>query len=99
MNLHRYVVAAFAVCIAGAAFAQDKPLRIVLGFPPGAASDTLTRLLADRMRASLGQTIIVENRPGAAGIVGNETVKAAILRTDYDKWGPVIRASGFKPTQ
>jgi len=58
-------------------WAQEKPLRIVLGYPPGASSDTLTRLLADRMRVLLNQPVVVENKPGAGGIVGNEVVKAA----------------------
>ena len=82
MNVRRSIVAAVAVCVAalsvsGTALAQEKSVRIVLGYPPGASSDTLTRLLADRMRPLLGQTVIVENKPGAGGIVGNETVKAA----------------------
>ncbi len=66
-----------ALALALPAAAQDKTLRIVLGYPPGASSDILTRLLADRMRVLLGQNVIVENKPGAGGIVGNETVKAA----------------------
>ena len=77
MKLRRIAAMAVLACIAGAACAQDKSLRIVLGYPPGASSDALTRLLADRMRPLLGQTVIVENKPGAGGIVGNETVKAA----------------------
>jgi len=63
--------------IAGAAHAQDRTLRFVLGYPPGASSDILIRLLADRMRGPLGANIVVENRPGAGGIVGTEAVKAA----------------------
>ena len=59
------------------AAAQQGPLRVVLGFPAGATADILSRLLADHMRASLGQPVIVENRPGAGGRIGNETVKAA----------------------
>lgn len=55
--------------------AQDKTLKFVLGYPPGASSDLLTRLLADRMRTALGMHTIVENRTGAAGIVGTESVK------------------------
>src|SRR5512134_3860754 len=59
------------------ATAQDKSIRFLLAYPPGASSDILTRLLADKMRASLGVATIVENRPGAAGIVGTEAAKNA----------------------
>ncbi|MBS0336852.1 MAG: tripartite tricarboxylate transporter substrate binding protein [Proteobacteria bacterium] len=77
MKLPRIALAAALLLVAGATFAQDKTLRIVLGYPPGASSDILSRLLADRMRPLLGQPVIVENKPGGGGIVGNETVKAA----------------------
>ncbi len=60
----------------GAAHAQE-PLRIVLGYPAGATSDILSRLVAEEMRKRLERPVIVENKPGAGGIVGNETVKAA----------------------
>ncbi len=60
----------------GVASAQE-PLRIVLGYPAGATSDVLSRLVADEMRKILNRPVIVENKPGAGGIVGNETVKAA----------------------
>ena len=59
------------------AVAQDRTIRFLLAYPPGASSDILTRLLADSMRISLGQATIVENRPGAAGIVGTEAAKNA----------------------
>jgi len=59
------------------AAAQDKTLRFLLAYPPGASSDLLTRLLADKMRASLGQNTIVENKPGAGGIVGTEAARNA----------------------
>lgn len=78
MKLPRIALAAALLCLASTTFAQDKTLRIVLGYPPGASSDLLTRLLAERMRPLLGgQTVIVENKAGGGGIVGNETVKAA----------------------
>lgn len=73
----RFAALMLALALALPAAAQDKTLRIVLGYPPGASSDILTRLLAERMRVLLGQNVIVENKPGAGGIVGNETVKAA----------------------
>jgi len=59
------------------AAAQDRTLRIIYGYPPGSIGDVLTRLLADGMREPLGMNVIVENKPGAAGIVGTEAVKNA----------------------
>jgi tripartite-type tricarboxylate transporter receptor subunit TctC len=73
----RLAVLIAALLLALPASAQDKTLRFLLAYPPGASSDTLTRLLADRMRASLGVNTMVENKPGAAGIVGTEAAKAA----------------------
>lgn len=66
-----------ALVIAQSLAAQEGTIRIVLGFPAGASSDLLTRLLADQMRASLGQAVIVENRTGAGGQLANEAVKNA----------------------
>ncbi len=58
--------------------AQDKPpLKILVGFPPGGSADIVARLLADKLRISLGQTVVVENKPGAAGRVALGDVKRA----------------------
>ena len=72
-------IAAIAIALAGSipASAQEKTLKFVLGYPPGASSDLLTRLLADKMRGPLGMNTIVENKVGAGGIVGTEAVKNA----------------------
>src|SRR5262249_10160120 len=59
------------------ALAQDKPLRIVLGVPPGASADTITRVVAEKMGKALGRTVVVENKTGAGGIVANMAVKQA----------------------
>ncbi|MDH4190707.1 MAG: tripartite tricarboxylate transporter substrate-binding protein [Betaproteobacteria bacterium] len=59
------------------ALAQEGTIKIMLGFPAGASSDTLTRLLADRMRESLGQPVIVENKVGAGGRIAAEALKGA----------------------
>src|SRR3712207_5565494 len=62
---------------AGAAPAQSfpsRPLRIVAPFDAGGASDTLSLLLAPRLGDSLGQTVVVENLPGAGGNVGADYV-------------------------
>lgn len=66
-----------ALALAAPAAAQDKALKIVLGFPAGATSDLLSRLVADHMRQSLGQPVIVENKPGAGGQIANESVKSS----------------------
>jgi len=57
--------------------AQDGPIKLLLGYPAGASSDTLSRLVADKMRVSLGQPVIVENKAGAGGRIAAEELKAA----------------------
>ncbi len=52
----------------------DKPVRIVVAFAPGTGSDVLARLVANGMTPLLGQSVIVDNRPGGGGIVGTESV-------------------------
>src|SRR6185503_16606776 len=77
-RLSRRAALAGTLAIAGAgAVHAEEPLKLVLGFPPGASSDTLTRLIADKMRVSLDRPVVVENKPGAVGIVANLAVKAA----------------------
>jgi tripartite-type tricarboxylate transporter receptor subunit TctC len=53
------------------------PLRIVVGYPAGATSDTLARVVGEHMAGTLKQTVIVENKAGAGGRIANEIVKAA----------------------
>ncbi len=55
----------------------DKPVRLVAPYPPGGQTDLVSRFLAERLSAALGQQVIVENRAGAQGIVGLEAVKNA----------------------
>jgi len=75
--------AAVAVAVAGLSVstaAQDypsHPITIVVGFPPGGPTDTVARIIADKMSKSLGQSVIVENIPGAAGTIGGARVARA----------------------
>ncbi|HEY1310521.1 MAG TPA: tripartite tricarboxylate transporter substrate binding protein, partial [Pseudolabrys sp.] len=62
------------------ASAQDfpqRPIHMIIAFGPGGGSDIIGRILADSMQAKLGQTFIVENKPGAGGILGNDYVARA----------------------
>ncbi len=59
-------------------WAQDRPpLKILVGFPPGGSVDIVARLLADKLRVSLGQNVIIDNKPGAGGRVAMGELKRA----------------------
>lgn len=66
--------------LAGAALAQpypSRPITLVNGFPPGGTTDGVTRTLAGKMAERLGQPVVVENRPGAAGMIAATSVARA----------------------
>ena len=54
-----------------------KPVKLVVGYPPGGSGDFLTRLMADEMSKDLGVSVVAENRPGAGGNIANEVVAKA----------------------
>ena len=70
-------LAAAAAAASGPAAAQSGVIRIVVGYPAGAISDSLARIVAEAMGRQLEQTVIVDNKAGAGGRIGNEVVKAA----------------------
>jgi tripartite-type tricarboxylate transporter receptor subunit TctC len=75
----RRLLVLLAACLPLAAQAQypAKPVRIVLQFPAGGLADTVIRVLANPMSQSLGQPVVVDNRPGADGAIAGEAVKNA----------------------
>jgi len=66
-----------AALVSGSAIAQQGTIKFLVGFPAGASLDALTRMVADKMQASLGQSVIVENRTGAAGQIAMGALKAS----------------------
>jgi tripartite-type tricarboxylate transporter receptor subunit TctC len=76
-SLIQAVGAAAATLGAPSLFAQDwpsGPVRIVVGFPPGGGTDALARVVAQKLTAMWGQSVIVENKPGVAGVLAAEYV-------------------------
>ncbi|MBU8538703.1 Bug family tripartite tricarboxylate transporter substrate binding protein [Falsiroseomonas tokyonensis] len=63
-----------AACLSGAALAQarfpDRPIRVIVPFPPGGTTDVQMRVLAEGAARRLGQPVVIENRPGAGGSMG-----------------------------
>ena len=71
---------AAVMCAASATFAQtypDRPVRLVVGFPPGGAADILGRMAAQQLSAGLGQQVVVDNRGGAGGLIATEITARA----------------------
>ena len=74
-TLLRTLLALAALCAAGAAPAQpypNRPLRLVIPFPPVGATDIIGRILAQKLGPALGQNMLVENKPGAGGAIGSD---------------------------
>jgi tripartite-type tricarboxylate transporter receptor subunit TctC len=77
-GLTRRVFAAAALTLSAGAFAQDaypsRPLKLIVPFGPGTTTDIISRVFAEGMGKSLGQTVVVENRSGAGGNIGSDLV-------------------------
>ena len=79
-TLAALLAAAISAPFAGSALAQtypDKPIRLIVGFAPGGFTDVLARLIGQKLQERLGQTVIVENKAGAAGTLGADIVAKA----------------------
>ena len=78
--MSRILFAAAVLALALQAFAQPyptKPIKLVVGYPPGGSGDFLSRLAADELGKELGVPVVVENKPGAAGNIAHEFVARA----------------------
>jgi len=110
MNTRRwsaFLVAAAA--LAPPAFAQDwpkqKPVQLLVGFGPGASTDTIARLVQPKLTEALGQTVVVENRPGAGGNIAAQQIKRAapdgysllVIRVSYAVNPSLYANAGYDP--
>ena len=74
MRLRALLLAGLLGATAQAQDFPNKPIKMVVPYAPGGLPDTMTRIIGPKMSESLGQQIVVENRPGAGGISGTEVV-------------------------
>ncbi len=97
---------AFAVLLCGlcsAAFAQNwpsRPIRVLVGFAPGGTTDVSARMVSETVSKELGQTVIIENRPGGAGSIAIEALirgapdgHTIVIGSDSSFYQPVLRPS------
>ena len=73
----RVLLVVLGLAVADPGYAQTEPVRILVGFAPGGTGDVIARLVADRLKSSLGASVVVENRPGATGFIAAEALKNA----------------------
>ncbi|HEY9238408.1 MAG TPA: tripartite tricarboxylate transporter substrate-binding protein, partial [Burkholderiaceae bacterium] len=73
----RHLIATGLWALAGAAFAQDGPVKMVVPFGPGTTTDTIARVVGDGLGRELKQNVLIDNRAGAGGSVGTDQVAKA----------------------
>ena len=73
----RTLLAALAACSAWPAHGQARPLRVIVPFTPGGATDVTTRVIAEKAAVTLGMPVVIENRPGGGGGIGVDAVAKA----------------------
>jgi tripartite-type tricarboxylate transporter receptor subunit TctC len=80
-RLFLLALSTFCIGVSGAAVAQEKypnrPIKVVVPYAPGGATDIVARIITEPMRAKLGQPFVIENKPGAGGIIAIEEVARA----------------------
>ncbi len=92
---------AVAILLAGAGSAQaqnwpNKPIRMIVPYTAGGYTDLMARLVSEKMSVALGQTIVIENKPGANAAIGTDAVAKAA--PDGYTFGTVIAAHSVNPT-
>ena len=94
ITVYRILCIAVLAAAPTAVFAQDypdRPIRIIVAFPPGASTDIVARLVGQRLTEAWGQNVVIENRPGAGGNIGSQAAK----RANPDGYTLLMNSSAF----
>src|SRR5690606_16925970 len=86
-----FLIAALAATLVQAQSYPARPIRFVVGFPPGGSTDLSARALSEKLSQALGQTVVVENKPGASGNIAAEQV----ARSAPDGYTLLVAATSF----
>ncbi len=101
-------VLALALGCGFAAAQSTKPIKLMVGFPPGGGTDAVARILAEKLKDELGTTVVVENKPGAGGQLAAQALKAApadgtVLFLSHDHTVSilplVVKNPGYEPAK
>jgi len=101
-------VLALALSCGFAAAQSIKPIKLMVGFPPGGGTDAVARILAEKLKDELGTTVVVENKPGAGGQLAAQALKAApadgtVLFLSHDHTISilplVVKNPGYEPSK
>ena len=91
--MRRLLLLVGALAAAGALHAQpypNKPVKVIVPWPPGQATDLAARIVAEKLSTQLGQSFIIENKPGAGGVIGTE----AVVKSAPDGYTLLAASSG-----
>jgi tripartite-type tricarboxylate transporter receptor subunit TctC len=103
-----FAVLALALSCGLAAAQNTKPLKLMVGFPPGGGTDAVARILAEKLKDELGTSVVVENKPGAGGQLAAQALKAApadgsVLFLSHDHTISilplVVKNPGYEPSK
>src|SRR5690349_18552550 len=90
MKLTAAVLSLVVATLAHAQGYPNKPVKVIVPWPPGQATDIAARVMAQKLQESLGQPFVVENKPGAGGSIGTD----AAVKSPADGYTPLAASSG-----